>query len=143
MKYISSFLFVLLVILNPCLSGQESGAGGWAGAGSGAAWSAWRCSTGRCAAPALASALPLKKRRADHGFVGSRCCRSGTSSAAAAAAGVGGGREGSGQVATSTETKREFKVDFHLDSDVFEEHVITIIDNNVGKKTLEAIRKER
>ena len=67
----------------------------------------------------------------------------GRGGAAAAAAGVGGGREGSGQVATSSETKREFKVDFHLDSDVFEEHVITIIDNNVGKKTLEAIRKER
>jgi hypothetical protein len=62
---------------------------------------------------------------------------------AAAAGGAGGRGSGGGGVSTTGDVKREFKVDFVLDSEIFEEHVITIIDENVGKKTLEAIRNER
>lgn len=67
----------------------------------------------------------------------------GRGGAAAAAGGAGGRGSGGGGVSTTGDVKREFKVDFVLDSEIFEEHVITIIDENVGKKTLEAIRNER
>jgi hypothetical protein len=57
-----------------------------------------------------------------------------TSGAAGGAAGAGGG---------GAPVKREFQVEFKIDNDVFEEHVITIIDENIGKNTMEAIRNER
>jgi hypothetical protein len=59
-----------------------------------------------------------------------------TGGAGGAAGGIRGGADTGGGGGT---TKREFKVDFVLDSDIFEEHVISIIDDNVGKKTRDAI----